>query len=62
MSDTAYAAELEDETILVFGSAPAEDLQAVVDSLTTAPGPPAERAEPTKSTGPTSTGPAEPAN
>ena len=35
------------------------DLQAVVDSLTTAPVPPAERAEPTKSTGPTSTGPAE---
>jgi hypothetical protein len=35
--DTAYAAEVGDETVLVYGSAEAEDLQAVVDSLSTAP-------------------------
>ncbi|WP_408896705.1 DUF4245 family protein [Nocardioides sp. R1-1] len=35
--DTAYAAEVGDETVLVFGSAPAEDLQTVVDALVTTP-------------------------
>jgi hypothetical protein len=36
--DSAYAAELpHHEVVLVYGSAPAEDLQQVVDSLTTAP-------------------------
>ncbi|HWJ66080.1 MAG TPA: DUF4245 family protein [Nocardioides sp.] len=35
--DTAYVAEFGDETLIVFGSAPAEDLQAVIDSLVTAP-------------------------
>lgn len=35
--DTAYAAELGEDTVLVFGSAPAEELQAVIDSLSTAP-------------------------
>ncbi|MBM9459768.1 DUF4245 family protein [Nocardioides sp. zg-536] len=35
--DTAYAAEVGEETVLVFGSASAKELQQVVDSLTTAP-------------------------
>jgi len=35
--DTAYAAEVGDETVVVFGSAPAEDLQAIVDVLVTTP-------------------------
>lgn len=35
--DTAYAAEVGDETVLVYGSASAKDLQGVVDSLSTAP-------------------------
>ncbi|MCR1784227.1 DUF4245 family protein [Nocardioides carbamazepini] len=35
--DSAYAAEVGDETVLVFGSAPAEDLRAVVDVLVTTP-------------------------
>ncbi|WP_435770153.1 DUF4245 family protein [Nocardioides sp. SYSU DS0651] len=35
--DTAYSATVGDETILVFGSAPAEDLQAIVDSLVQRP-------------------------
>ncbi|GAA3544722.1 DUF4245 family protein [Nocardioides daeguensis] len=35
--DSAYAAEVDGQTVLVFGSAPAEDLRAVVDSLVTTP-------------------------
>ncbi|WGX95609.1 DUF4245 family protein [Nocardioides sp. L-11A] len=35
--DTAYVAEVGDETVLVFGSAPAKDLRALVDALVTAP-------------------------
>ncbi len=38
--DTAYAAELDDEiAVLVYGSAPPEELQQVVDSLTREPVP-----------------------
>jgi hypothetical protein len=33
--DTAYAAEVGDDIVLVYGSAPAEDLQKLVDLLTT---------------------------
>lgn len=35
--DTAYAAELADATVLVYGSAPAEDLQEIIDRLTREP-------------------------
>lgn len=35
--DTAFGAELGEETLLVFGSAPAEDLQAIIDSLVATP-------------------------
>ncbi|KRB77882.1 hypothetical protein ASE01_06775 [Nocardioides sp. Root190] len=35
--DTAYAAERGDETVLVYGSASAKDLQSVIDSLSTEP-------------------------
>lgn len=35
--DTAYAAELGEDTLLVFGSAPAAELQVVIDSLVTDP-------------------------
>jgi len=35
--DSAYVAELGDETLLVFGSASPEDLQAIIDVLVTAP-------------------------
>lgn len=35
--DTAYVAEVGDDTVLVFGSAPAKDLQAIIDALTVAP-------------------------
>ncbi|GAB2445496.1 hypothetical protein GCM10027062_27730 [Nocardioides hungaricus] len=35
--DTAFAAEVGDETVLVWGSAPAEALRGLVESLTTAP-------------------------
>ncbi len=35
--DLAYAAEVGDHSVLVYGSAPEEDLRAVVESLTTAP-------------------------
>ncbi|WP_436701699.1 DUF4245 family protein [Nocardioides sp. BYT-33-1] len=35
--DSAYVAEVGDETVLVFGSAPAKDLRALVDALVTAP-------------------------
>lgn len=35
--DSAYASEVDGETVLVYGSADAADLQEVVDSLTTAP-------------------------
>ena len=35
--DTAYAAAVGDDTVLVWGSAPAEDLQDLVETLTTAP-------------------------
>ena len=35
--DTAYATEVGDDSLLVWGSAPAEDLQALVATLTTAP-------------------------
>lgn len=35
--DSAYGAEVGGETVLVFGSAPAEDLQAIVDALVVAP-------------------------
>ncbi len=34
--DTAYVAEREDDTLIVFGSAPAEDLQTLIDVLSTA--------------------------
>ena len=35
--DLAYAAEVEERTVLVYGSASAADLRSVVESLTTAP-------------------------
>lgn len=35
--DTAYAATVGDATVLVYGSAPAEDLQALIELLTTEP-------------------------
>ncbi len=35
--DTAYAAEIGEDTVLVFGSASPEELQDVVDSLVTTP-------------------------
>lgn len=35
--DTAYAAELGDATVLVYGSAPAADLQELIDRLTRDP-------------------------
>lgn len=35
--DTAFAAEVGDETVLVWGSAPAEALQDLVETLTTQP-------------------------
>lgn len=35
--DTAYLAEVGDETVMVYGSAPAEDLHTVIDVLTQAP-------------------------
>jgi hypothetical protein len=35
--DLAYAAEVGDHVVLVYGSAPADDLRTVVESLTTAP-------------------------
>lgn len=35
--DSAYAADVAGQTVLVFGSAPTEDLQAIVDALVTAP-------------------------
>lgn len=35
--DTAFATEVGDETVLVWGSAPAEDLESLVATLTTAP-------------------------
>jgi hypothetical protein len=35
--DLAYAAEVRERTVLVYGSASAEDLRVVVESLTTAP-------------------------
>jgi len=35
--DTAYVAELGKQTVIVWGSAPAEDLQQVIDLLTQAP-------------------------
>ena len=35
--DLAYAAEVGDHSVLVYGSAPEEDVRAVVESLTTAP-------------------------
>ena len=35
--DTAYVAELGRQTVIVWGSAPAEDLQRVIDLLTQAP-------------------------
>lgn len=34
--DTAYLAEVGDETVMVFGSAPVEDLHTVIDALTRA--------------------------
>lgn len=34
--DTAYLAEVGDETVMVYGAAPAEDLHAVIDALTAA--------------------------
>ncbi|NHA01625.1 DUF4245 family protein [Nocardioides sp. W3-2-3] len=37
--DTAYAAEVDGGTVLVFGSAPAGDLRTIVDSLVTTPVP-----------------------
>lgn len=33
--DTAYLAEVGDQSVMVFGSAPAEDLHTVIDALTT---------------------------
>jgi hypothetical protein len=35
--DSAYAAEVGGQTVLVFGSAPAKDLRTIVDSLVTTP-------------------------
>ncbi|MBM7518891.1 DUF4245 family protein [Nocardioides nitrophenolicus] len=35
--DSAYAAEVDGMTVLVFGSAPAKELRAIVDSLVTTP-------------------------
>jgi hypothetical protein len=35
--DSAYAAEVAGQTVLVFGSASVKDLQTVVDSLVTTP-------------------------
>ncbi len=35
--DVAYAAEVGDHAVLVYGSAPEEDVRTVVESLTTAP-------------------------
>jgi hypothetical protein len=35
--DLAYAAELGDRTVLVYGSASADELQGIVESLTTSP-------------------------
>ena len=35
--DSAYAADVAGQTVLVFGSAPAEDLRTIVDSLATTP-------------------------
>jgi hypothetical protein len=35
--DLAYAAEVADHVVLVYGSAPADDLLTLVESLTTAP-------------------------
>ena len=35
--DTAYAAEVGDQTLLVFGSADAAELRAIIDSLVTTP-------------------------
>jgi hypothetical protein len=35
--DLAYAAELRDRTVLVYGSASADDLREIVESLTTSP-------------------------
>ncbi|HWM72817.1 MAG TPA: DUF4245 family protein [Nocardioides sp.] len=35
--DLAYAAEVKEHSVLVYGSAPEEDVRAVVESLTTAP-------------------------
>jgi hypothetical protein len=35
--DVGYAAEVGDDTVLVYGSASAEDVQAIVDSLTDEP-------------------------
>ncbi|HET9422985.1 MAG TPA: DUF4245 family protein [Nocardioides sp.] len=35
--DLAYAAEVGDHVVMVYGSAPEEDLRAIVESLTTAP-------------------------
>lgn len=32
--DTAYLAEVGDQTVMVFGSAPADDLHAIIDALT----------------------------
>lgn len=37
--DTAFAAEVGEETVLVWGSAPEEDLRDLVETLTTAPVP-----------------------
>lgn len=37
--DEAYAAEVGEETVLVYGSAPAEDLRALIELLTTEPAP-----------------------
>ena len=34
--DLAYAAEVGDHSVLVYGSAPGDDLRAIVESLTTA--------------------------
>lgn len=34
--DTAYLAEVGDQTVMVFGSAPADDLHTVIDALTAA--------------------------
>ena len=34
--DTAYLAEVGDETVMVYGSAPADDLHTIIDALTRA--------------------------